>query len=356
MNNSSIKLYALLIMVFFKNLATCLESNHKDQESIQKHNTIANLCPQFSPYCDCFTNYEIDCRNFRNLSELNITTYVSQGITLSPLEPIIIDASLNLSNIELSETYETFEFQLENILGIDIASNPLQKQDAKYSIIILNSSFKLFSNNILITKENCDLNTINTLFKHTDILSFANFSILSNICPFVFHNSNITTLYLEKPLQINGLSFIDASKDELSRIESNINIFVIDGADLDLNDRFLNTYIFKNLQKMLISYSNVTISQIDVFKNFKEIKQLEFGLYNFREFVRNYMDALNYLNYDLNVDLNNRDNVFKFSDRQIALIFQDGSFKYRYQEEDFVISIRSHLKNWFFPLYFQRTS
>lgn len=262
-------------------------------------------------YFDLFKNFDafddliLDC---------NRTYSTDRFIEFNPRQPIIIDSAFNLNRlISFPNLKKLYTLCMIYFKGIDINTHRIL---VKVDFYFTSSKLDFYINNSLITKKECIMENFEsfdnsrTFFSNFGSIAFIGVSYKHPVCPFVFLNSNLYTVYFtdiaNSFLNKNVLNFIDVN-------ETNISMIFIKNLMLDikydvLSFNIMNRYLFQNLERIKIYGCLIDINE-ELFKHFDSIKKLDFVLDNLREFFEMGNRWMSYLNNNVKVNLSDIDDV-----------------------------------------------
>lgn len=317
-----------------------------------------NYCMKYLPYCECRSSERLECSNFEKFSKLNFRDPVKIKLSnlkqyylmkLNPKVPLKLDESLNLSELNLD--INKFQFILNNINSFELTSNPFHIYKLLGSLPIIsinNSSFsfvyrgKEFDWLCDLVIKDSQLYPIFSSFRSVYLGYSSSINFSSPICPAVFKNANLDSLFMTHLSLSNRPRFI-AVQDSDANINSHINSLHIQSSQISLDKYLLEKHVFKYTQKISIEFSNLTAIDKDVFKQLKSLKHINFWLFNFEHLIYSIgLDWLNSLNYELKLFYDSQvlDKKFqKLNDfvhrKQVTIEFRDESGTYLYPDTDF---------------------
>jgi hypothetical protein len=307
--------------------------------------------------CTCETAKFIKCENFTSFSELDFKSINFTEINvleLRPLDPLILDNSLNLSSITIINK----QVILSNIRGFMLNSNPFESinQNMKKKNIIelklYDSEFEFYESEETKLESKCNkYELINrNAFNNTILSRFSTVSLSKNVkysnnmCPFVFQNAKIDLFLINNINETNrlGIKTVNLTENDYknANLSISINQLYLFNVNLTrLDDELLSRIVFSSI-KTLQFYGNLTEIQSDLFgASFKNLKSLVLDLFNFDQFIRNknndWMSSLGSYErpgissngsrsiyssrIDLLVHLNDRKEEFVFDDADFCL-------------------------------------
>ena len=310
-----------------------------------------NYCVELGPYCSCFLSpLKIKCDNFSSFDQLSFTPLLTNAkpkkineLELSPLNPLILDSTLDLTGIELYS-----DVILRNLKGFELKSNPFDsvRNSALLNLYLYESKLDLYENSKTETRLNC-IGSINTpisnpVFSAFNLISTNEVSVTNKICPIAFKNVNLRSLtfnYIEE----DSLAFDDADGfDSLNSSISTLRIF--SSTNFKLNAQILNKFVFENLKTLDLDYVVLKKIDDDIFSHFYKLKTIQIVTENFKEFIQSssntWMKSLNgKINVDLNDNLEVQDN--KNQSMLVTINNRNSGQSYLYPDEDLV-----YFQNW----------
>lgn len=341
-----------------------------------------NCCPLISPlFCSCKSEVRIECSNFTHLNQLSFETTTTTSSTASQfnfikLRPLFANVTLNndlnLSGLRIKQLHR-FRLHLLNFNSFELTANPfmaikqLNNNNENHhppfnSLLIDNSSFLFLYRNKTFDWY-CDLlyndNKIRPIFSMFKFvyLGFVTQNAYENIsiCPIVFKNAKIESLFLSNLTLLNRPSFIRISTENVStessrnsRLNSSIKNLHIQSSLVKLDSSLLDRNVFEHVQKISIEFSNLSaIDEHDLFKSFTNLKEIRLWLLNFEAFWHSsrehvwlawvnwnrtsleYADLstsliteyyqYNSANSELYIEMSDERNIYKYPDRDFCL-------------------------------------
>jgi hypothetical protein len=250
-------------------------------------------------------------------------------------------------------------FVLDNLNSIEltqdlIKAGPTTSTSAIRSLYLSKSTFRfLYRNNTFdwicdLVMHDMGLQPLFTSFKFIFLGYFGQISYIANICPIVFKNSKIESIYLFNLSMTNRLTFIDSLKLDanlLSNLNSSIKRLHIQASTIALDEKILNKHVFKDLTSLSIEFSNLTRIQSDIFRlSFKRLSKLKLWLFNMAEFLNSSTDNhkwMKHLNSDVFVNDVKRFHLTKTENKtktsQFLVEFYDESDTFRFGDESFCL-------------------
>ena len=296
-------------------------------------------------------------QNFDNLDELkfNCSKPIKMSILgLKPKKQIILDKSLNLTGLKIQPNQDNFAIMLENFKGFNLKSNPFE--DINFTLSVSKLWSISFSNFEFYEKENrieniCDEHLLKEILPKNQFNSFlltldSDTKFSENTCPIIFWNIHLRILNIRQIsfslIEKNILGFKELSRNISKAMNSTIWLFKVGLYHTDLNSRLLNEFVFSKLTVLEFT-GQITKIQEDLFKSIKNLRLLRFRMQNIQKiFIRN-NKWLNSINFDLNIDIKNLNEVFKYNQRMVIMVIQQAFYNltfYTYPEQDFC-----HFKN-----------
>lgn len=297
-------------------------------------------------------SYKLMLSDFSNLKELNFSSCQSpiraRTLTLKPSKRIILDNTLNLTGLVINPLLEIFSIELNNFKGFELNTASVferLKINSKWQNVFIkidNSDFDFYSENRSANKK-CDVSLLNVSFWRSFLSDFYLTSLHNDItysektCPIIFHNAFINVLNIEdlasSLIKYNKLEFLPLELKNLnsSVFQLNINIY-----HYDINRKFLNEDVFKELKTLDINGA-INLIESDLFKAFSNLGMIRIKTEHLRNiFVRNnkWLDSLN---THVFVDLRNNPPLSQLWKSVLLLVFYQvlsGVSVYKYPDED----------------------
>lgn len=319
-----------------------------------------NYCMKYLPHCQCRSSERIECSNFETFDKLNFQDPVKIKLSnlkqyhfmkINPKVPLKLDDSFNLDELNLDTN--KFQFILNNIDSFELTSNPFHSYSAFGSLPLIsinNSSFsfvyrgKEFNWFCDLVIKDSQLNPLFSSFKSLYLGYSSSVDFSSPICPAVFKNTNLDSLFMTNLSLSNRPRFIDV-QDSDANINSHINSVHIQASQIGLDSSLLDKHVFKNTKKISIEFSNLTAIDTHVFSQLRSLKHINFWLFNFDHLIHSIgLDWLNGLNNELKLfyDVEVLDKKFQklkefVHKKQVTIELRDESGTYFYPDEDFCI-------------------
>jgi len=314
------------------------------------------ICPIKS---DPDNQFSVFLDGFKKFNELNFTfctePFQAHLIEIRPEKNLILDNSFDWSGLVINPISNYLAINFINLYGIEIAVNPinhLKFSDLNFNfnnifIDLYHSNLNFFHNGKLLDQTYCTMQKfpklpssfVNKIGSLVLILS----SIYSNeICPLLFHQVNL------KLVSIAGIRSTLIEKNTFRfqtllnytddiELDSKIFQVILSVYSIDLNTNILDYLIFKKLNSVDIN-GELNSIQSDLFKSFKELKMLRIRSQNIKKLFMNKNDWLNYLNYHVNIDLEDSFGKKIDHDKILFLVFfqtYSNVRYYNYPDKDF---------------------
>jgi len=319
-------------------------------KSILKILLLANLTDCQNNDC-CFhsdfayrDNQAVTLANYESFNQLkfNCVDAVNTSIlTIHPRKQIILDNSLNLKGaiIRVTGRINTtlfFAIVLKNIKGFDLNSNSFEPMNMinykKENIMwfLLNSNFYFYLNSSEVGSSNCNAKLPNwSLILKTWVLELKTDVIFSSqTCPYIFKNCLLDLINIQISSSLTGenkLGFQNISAPDLNSTIIHLNIKLY---HTDLNEMFLNRFVFKNLQVLDVNGA-INFIQADLFKSFERLGMLRLRTQNAKSIFARDNKWLSSLN-----PLWNRQTLFDVFVMVVYQAFSNVTY-YEYPDEDF---------------------
>ncbi|RMZ94098.1 hypothetical protein BpHYR1_016171 [Brachionus plicatilis] len=317
-----------------------------------------NYCMNYLPYCDCRSSERIECTNFDSFDSLDFKQPIKKKMSnlkqyylmkIEPKSALKFDHSFSLNHLNLD--MNKFQFILNNIKTFELTANPFHNHSLLASLAVIsinNSSFSfVYRGNQfnwlcdLVIKDS-QLNPVFSSFKSLYLGYSSSVDFSSPICPAIFKNSNLDSLFMTNLSVDNMPSFISVHDPDIS-VNSRIRSLHIQSSQIGLDTSLLDKHVFKYTQKISIEFSNLTHIQTNVFTGLAHLRHINLWLFNFDHLIHSIgLEWLNGLNHELKLfyDANLLDQEFKkmkafVLKKQVTIEFRDESGSYGYPEQDF---------------------
>lgn len=358
------------------------------EEKIFLNKRSLNHCLNYQPYCECKTTEKVECRDFRNFTELNFKMkhqYIPNYkrihyFKLHPQEPIKFDNSLDLGGLNFD--HQRLQLILNNFNGIQLESNPFNVYIKKSierlgytsndetnflfnKIIMNNFTFKFFYRQSSDFNWICDLiikdAQLKPLFSsfRTVILGFLNYiNYETRLCPVIFKDAKIESLYFYNLTTQNRPNFLDINlpiaSDNSDELNSVVKTLHIQWSEISLDENLLNKNVFKNLEKLSLEFCTLISIEKHTFKELKNMQFVSLWLFNLQQFFQSsdneWFRYLNYKSDEVNLNelthspwinlplLNyNGTSKSKILHKQMYIEFNDENATYTYPDGDFCL-------------------
>lgn len=247
---------------------------------------------------DSYLNLNFDCNQ----------TFYFMFLYIIPDSQLLLDSYLNFRGLKVYNKYDILNIRLINLRGFEISFDAFKSihfpKSTQINLEISYSRMIFYLNNTLLDQSLCIKSNLFKISKNEHFLAsikslhiLASNLLSTNICPYVFHNSNINEIFIHKLsgyfFDSNLFQFID-NKEELD-IKSNISFVSVEIMYADLDSKFLNKNVFKSVTEINV-YGILNNIEAPLFKSFKNLKYLELNLENFGEFFHRgikWMESLN---------------------------------------------------------------
>ena len=252
--------------------------------------------------------------NFYEFSELSMNcdqTYNATSFLLFlPKYSCLMDKSFSIEKL-FNETQAISFVNIVNLNGIDI-NNPIPyKTSNNINLGIFLSVFNIYKGKDLIEFSTCSYNyydETSTFLNSVQALSLITVSYPSFWCPYFFRNSSLFQLHFSEItnsfLYKNRLNFVELNLtnnshsiqlNSLYTLSFNLNYEI-------LNKKMLSKNLFLNSKELVIE-GVLNGIQIDIFKEFKALKFIEFRIDNMRDFFHQGNTWMIYLSFYKNYSL-----------------------------------------------------
>ena len=250
---------------------------------------------------------------------------------------IILDKSFNVPNMleYLTYFYWYINVHFVNLRGIDInlsdtETSIMENNPSVKAFIFIASTMNFYTNGKLI--KSCEdilesNSTIVSIFQINRINNFKNVAIdncefPNSICPLVFKNSNIYTLFLmglvDSFYKNSTLTFTNNTFNDLNSTIYYLELDKVENINLDLS--LLNPSVFRNLDKIFVFGALKSIDK-SLFTMLPDLNVLELNSVYFRKLIReNGIDWIREINKNqTRIDLRNVSEVYKINDMRLKI-------------------------------------
>lgn len=301
------------------------------------------------------------CRSFLRFNEIKFqtcnTTSSDTIIFLRPLFPILVDESLNLTDISIyvengtnSKSilirHNTFSYILLNVNGFNYKTNikyPLFVDLPNYrQFRLYDSNFDFYIDNKLVNHCDQSLYTIEKFyfpFEQISALSFYFRVKLSRICPLYFKNVNIT--------------YFEVIRMQYSFIKNNVLLFYKINQTIDIKSMILR-FRFDNSQNLIVDHEILNpqvfyylkildigghVYSIDsnLFTKFRYIELVLIRVTNLHYLISKGIKWISSINQDLKLDLDDKNKSKLFLNRKVILYFSLESLGTIFDDENFCL-------------------
>ena len=260
---------------------------------------------------------------------------------------------LNMFDLHLY-TSDRIKIGFQNFAGFNFNSNFIGNNQFtlnRYAIQFFESKFAFYLNRKLVTKETCKWENFfekSIFFGSIINIFFDEYTLYdSKICPYVFHNTQITNLALKNIANSfifkNSLEFFDFENLKVNKvsISTYIQSLSLSLCFTRINSHLINKYVFKNLVNLYLIGIIYDI-EADLFKNFKQIKFISLQSdVSFKDLFHSDLKWINVLNSNLRINMGSNREIEKTSRQAIVVEFYQmiTLFRtdYKYPDEDFCI-------------------
>ena len=207
---------------------------------------------------------------------------------------------------------------------------------------MINIKFDFYKNGSLITKETCvyDSNR-KSFFSSIKVMEVITVIYGVKICPFIFTNTKLESLGLyqitNSLIFSNRLEFIDINATESQLNTQSLTYLKLSVAYERITLTCVNRHVFNNL-KFLFLQGFVESIDSEIFHHLNKLRLIHICIDNFWRFFHAGTKWMSHLNSDLNVNLNLKNEISKYSHRILTLEFleeyQPLKLSYSYPDED----------------------
>jgi hypothetical protein len=281
---------------------------------------------------------------FNRFDQLNFTKCTQLiRIMLLEIEPdkrIILDGSLNFTGVTFQPMNKFLSVLFFKLKGIEISSNMLngvRYSDVSFALqkiffVVSSSSLNFYFNGNLLDQSFCHpdkfpiskvtyLNRIQAMVWRIPIIFPSGM-----LCPFIFYNVYFKLLSIEgissSLLEKNILGFLKPKNftEENFLLNANILQLVIRVYHINLNSNLLSRFVFGQISSLDIN-GQLNEIQTDLFKSFKKLKILRIRTQNVKGLFSRNNVWLNYLNYDVKVNLDDYFYTERNHEKYFFLVF-----------------------------------
>ena len=321
-----------------------------------------NDCPirNFHNFIGIF-NY-VNIEDFDTFIDINFSKcpiqYNISMLNIQPDKKLFLDKTLNFTGLVLREIPSRFfELLFNDIKGIDLRYNSLKTiiidKGLDFYVAFKSTRFDFYVNQKLISKEICNytlsfeingnkiqyyepfFSSLTTLVLHSSV------KFSKETCPFIFKRARIKFLNIKMIqssfINQNVLSFSEIPEDYGKQLNSIIYQLMLKIYRVKLDLSVLNQYVFKEIVSLDLN-GLISSFQTDLFKSFAYLKVLRIKTQNVKGLLTNNNQWIQYLNYEVNVDINDQNEVSNNQDKLFFLIifqtYSNVTF-YDYPDKDF---------------------
>ena len=268
-------------------------------------------------------------------------------------QKLILDNSLNLTELSLTGNKKHINIYLYNLAGINIRTETfrfLESEKTDFYLFYDYSEFdlfldgKIFSENDcknLISKNDYKKNFFNHI-KRLDLGYDVDFG-RNKLCPYLFHYSQLISLtvfsHTNSFIKKNMFNFLEINETLGEKIHLNeFRYFFIYMKFDTLNDKIINKYVFKKIEQIRV-YGYVLNIQYDLFKNLNNVNAIIINTLKIRTLFHNGNDWLGFIRYSyksisLNAKRNEPELLLILANRYVPDTLTD---LYGYPDEDFCL-------------------
>jgi hypothetical protein len=237
-------------------------------------------------------------------------------------KPILFDNTFNLKNLLDFFSFDYFwsESQskiilFQNVKGFNqkrLSNEYVEDEDEYLSEYIINFydiNFEFYERDRLLDDGDCIKSNFNMSFfgPIRQLMLTDNVFYNQKVCPYVFANTQLVDLSLFQIVNsfilVNRLEFVDMGDDNAEMLDAiRLQKLRLNVVYETISTKIVNKFVFKNL-KMLNFYGITNSFEVDFFKNFQKLKLVAIFHEDFFNFFHAGTKWMNYLNYNLNVDM-----------------------------------------------------
>ena len=276
------------------------------------------------------------------------------NLILLPNSDLFLDNTFDLISIvnQIQPYYKkTLTISFYKIEGFNYVEFKYEKI-TDYSIYISFGRFDFYLENKLIGENECTyanfINKTSFFGSITDLRLGLNVVYSKKTCPYVFTNSYLTLLSINKIVNSfiykNQLEFIDLNQSSNFSLNNKVLRYLnIELTYENLTSKIVNPHVFKYV-KFITVLGILYDVENQLFSNFKKLKLLQLIANNLRQLLQNNNKWLMNLNTNVNVDMSNSKYVaFNLPLMLIIQFVQKGKIEsmldsvYEFPDEDFCL-------------------
>lgn len=194
--------------------------------------------------------YKFDQLKFDCPTPINMSIW-----EICPFEPAILDETLDLTGLSIQSDGQGLLVFLKNLKGFDLKTNPFEEMHYIHSDteaiqwFIDRTTFEFYLKGSPLKMNECNTSlTNNGIFSKARLMDFKRVKLVPNLCSFAFNNFRVYTLSIDRVgssfIEENMLSFDDIPAGNLRSEIMQLNLITY---HIDINNKLLNKYVFKNL-------------------------------------------------------------------------------------------------------------
>jgi len=267
---------------------------------------------------------------------------------LKPNRLLILDDSLNLKGLKVRPENEIFAVIFNNFKGFDLKSNPFK--NINYSIYyykiwtITYSNFDFYDKKVSVNTA-CNEKLLYSM--PSENLFSGNFLDLEqgtkfsqNTCPIIFNNIKLDSICINRIssslIETNLLRFQNLSENLMKNINSKIFLCKIKIYHTEIDSNIFNKYIYSKTISLDLN-GQITKIEEKTFKSFNNLRIIRFRMQNIQQVLVRNNKWLNYVNYDVNIDIKNSSQVYENRRKVVILVLYQAFYNltfYDYPQSD----------------------
>ena len=339
--------YYLIIFTVSSDRISQSWPNYKCQSWSQKHIFISterhyyNITSPLIKFSD-FDELNVRCPRFNKQEQVLLTLYATRRLMLD-------------NSVDLRDLLKMFVFSPKisitlmfmNIKGFNQKSEHyIGDYLYMFDVNIVDLDFQFYKNDTLIDASTCqkdffEVNITNFFGSIRTLYLDERITYSKSVCPYVFMNTQLKDIAFYQMSNSlifkNQLEFLDINENDVDLRTEELRYlqFTLNFDTLSL--KLINKHVFKNL--MVLYFAGIIYSVEDgLFNHLRKLRLVIVSVDNLREFFHAGTRWITQMNFDLNVDLNNRTEFLMHSTQRIVLqLYEKSTFfnrAYTYPDED----------------------
>jgi hypothetical protein len=225
-------------------------------------------------YCRGFDSWLQATALLNNAPDLRGFSYIN----LKSNSPLLLNSDLNITKAIAHQPDYNFKIHIYGLKGVNLIGWLNNKE--KVTLLIYASSLKFYSEDLAPGDYQCTEHLNSTFFSYFLEVSFIDSVVYDRdvaMCPYTFFNTNLYFLRIGNLIDsfvVNNLfKFQTALHNASSSINSTVSYFFVEGYHISLDETLMHPQVFESV-KELDSYSSIGSIQIDLFKSFKNLNNI----------------------------------------------------------------------------------